>query len=72
MRGIYRMEPNKNRKSEDPPMPPLQSRPRPRPAVRSPDSFPPATVRVCPECAGPLVRASGCVSCRHCGWGRCG
>ncbi len=29
-------------------------------------------IRVCPECAGPVVRASGCASCRHCGWGRCG
>ncbi len=27
--------------------------------------------RVCPDCAGPLVRASGCVSCMQCGWGRC-
>lgn len=29
-------------------------------------------VRVCPECAGPLARSSGCISCLHCGWGRCG
>ena len=29
-------------------------------------------LRVCPECAGPLVRASACVSCAVCGWGRCG
>jgi hypothetical protein len=50
-------------------MPPLQ--PRPTPAPASPDALP-AAVRVCPECAGPLVRASGCVSCRHCGWARCG
>ena len=27
-------------------------------------SAPETTLRVCPECAGPLVRASGCVSCR--------
>ena len=26
----------------------------------------------CPECAGPLTRASACVSCVYCGWGRCG
>jgi hypothetical protein len=52
-------------------MPPLQPRLTPVP-VASSDSFPPASVRVCPECAGPLVRASGCVSCRHCGWARCG
>jgi hypothetical protein len=29
-------------------------------------------LRVCPECAGPIVRASGCMHCAHCGWGRCG
>ena len=29
-------------------------------------------VRVCPECAGPLIRASACVTCPHCGWGHCG
>ena len=29
-------------------------------------------LRVCPECAGPLIRASGCMHCAHCGWGRCG
>ena len=28
-------------------------------------------LRVCPECAGPLVRNSACVNCAHCGWGRC-
>jgi hypothetical protein len=28
-------------------------------------------IRVCPECAGPVVHNSGCVSCRQCGWGRC-
>jgi hypothetical protein len=28
--------------------------------------------RVCPECSGPIVRASGCVHCAHCGWARCG
>ncbi len=28
--------------------------------------------RVCPECAGPLSRASACVSCVYCGWGKCG
>jgi len=29
-------------------------------------------IRVCPECAGPVVRNSGCITCRQCGWGRCG
>ncbi len=32
----------------------------------------PPVLRVCPECAGPVVRASGCLSCTQCGWGRCG
>ena len=27
---------------------------------------------VCPECSGPLSRASACVSCVYCGWGKCG
>jgi hypothetical protein len=27
---------------------------------------------LCPECAGPLSRASGCISCVCCGWGSCG
>lgn len=31
----------------------------------------PAHVRVCPECAGPVVHGSGCISCIACGWGRC-
>lgn len=31
-----------------------------------------ANIRVCPECAGPVIRNSGCVTCRQCGWGRCG
>jgi len=29
-------------------------------------------IRVCPDCAGPLARAAGCITCLHCGWGRCG
>ena len=29
-------------------------------------------IRVCPECAGPIVRNSGCITCRQCGWGKCG
>jgi len=49
-------------------MPPLL----PRPTATGPEAFPPTVGRVCPECAGPLIRASGCVSCRHCGWARCG
>ena len=26
----------------------------------------------CPECGSRLVRASACVTCPGCGWGRCG
>jgi hypothetical protein len=37
-----------------------------------PDPLPTILLRVCPECAGPLVRGSACVTCAHCGWGRCG
>ncbi len=29
-------------------------------------------IRVCPDCAGPIARTAGCISCLHCGWGRCG
>jgi hypothetical protein len=31
----------------------------------------PPNVRVCPECAGPVVHGSGCISCIACGWGGC-
>lgn len=37
----------------------------PRPVVNL------ATIKVCPECAGPILRGSACVACAHCGWGRC-
>ena len=29
-------------------------------------------IRVCPDCAGPIVRSSGCINCTQCGWGQCG
>lgn len=29
-------------------------------------------MRVCPECAGPIIRNSGCVHCAQCGWAKCG
>jgi hypothetical protein len=29
-------------------------------------------IRVCPECAGPVIRNSGCMHCALCGWARCG
>jgi hypothetical protein len=46
----------------------------PAPALRPTIYYVPVVnaVRVCPECAGPLRRASGCVSCGYCGWGKCG
>jgi hypothetical protein len=37
-----------------------------------PNSFTQLLVRRCPECTGPVVRASGCLCCVQCGWGRCG
>jgi hypothetical protein len=30
------------------------------------------SIRVCPECAGPIARISGCITCIQCGWGKCG
>jgi hypothetical protein len=48
--------------------------PAPRPYPPAPTDRNPMTwslIKVCPECAGPIVRASGCLSCAQCGWGRC-
>jgi len=47
---------------------------RPIPALKPTTYYVPVvqTARVCPECTGPLSRASGCVSCVYCGWGKCG
>jgi ribonucleoside-diphosphate reductase alpha chain len=48
-------------------------RPDPAPAVlRVPNPLAVPALRVCPDCAGPLAHSGGCVSCRQCGWGRCG
>ncbi len=55
------------------PMPPVLS-PRPRPSLQ-PTTYNPLVannIRVCPECAGEIVRNSGCMHCRQCGWGKCG
>lgn len=30
-----------------------------------------ALLKVCPECAGPLLRGKLCVVCAHCGWAHC-
>lgn len=49
--------------------------PAPRPYPPAPTDRNPQTlllIKVCPECAGPVVRSSGCVACAQCGWGRCG
>jgi len=53
-----------------PPTPP----PPPRSQHPSPQLNPTVylRIRVCPECAGPVAHNSGCVTCRACGWGRCG
>jgi hypothetical protein len=47
---------------------------RPVPALKPTTYYVPvvSVAPLCPECAGPLTRASGCVSCVYCGWGRCG
>lgn len=29
------------------------------------------TIRVCPDCAGPISHTGGCMTCQQCGWGRC-
>lgn len=51
---------------------PIMTETRLRPTqYRPPNPFISNNIRVCPECAGPLARASGCVTCRQCGWGRC-
>jgi len=49
-----------------PPSPPRQ----PQLAKLNPTIY--QVVRVCPECSGPVIRNSGCVTCASCGWGRCG
>ena len=54
-------------------MPPVFT-PRSRPSLQ-PTTYNPLTVniiRVCPECAGQVIRNSGCITCRQCGWGKCG
>lgn len=50
------------------------SQPASRPPAKraAPNPLTLAAIRVCPECAGPVVRSSGCIACAHCGWGRCG
>lgn len=46
-------------------------RPPARPGT-SPHPVPQVHIRVCPECAGPVTHAGGCLHCPQCGWGRCG
>lgn len=40
-------------------------------SVATPPSYP-RNESGCPECGGRVVRASGCLLCPACGWGRCG
>jgi hypothetical protein len=48
------------------------STPEPFAAQRQPNPATLLLIRRCPECDGPVVRASGCLCCQQCGWGRCG
>lgn len=53
----------------------LAETPAPAPAWRSaPPSGNPYLdpAPTCPECGGRVVRASACLMCHSCGWGRCG
>lgn len=50
---------------------PLQPIPKPKP-TRTDNPLADRQIRVCPECAGPLARSAGCLTCQACGWGRCG
>jgi hypothetical protein len=43
-----------------------------RGATQPPNPLLDIHIRVCPECAGPISRPSGCLQCVQCGWGRCG
>jgi hypothetical protein len=47
---------------------------RPVPALKPTTYYVPvvSAAPLCPECAGPMTRASGCVNCLYCGWGKCG
>lgn len=40
-----------------------------QPADKNPLTY--NLIKVCPECAGPILRGSSCMACAHCGWGRC-
>jgi ribonucleoside-diphosphate reductase alpha chain len=51
-------------------MPATTPRPSLQPTTYNPLIY--SHIRVCPECSGPVVRNSGCITCRQCGWGRCG
>jgi len=43
------------------------------PAARqAPNPLTTASLAVCPECSAPLARASACLLCPACGWGKCG
>lgn len=38
----------------------------------TPNLFTTPVLRDCPECCAPLSRASACLNCPACGWGKCG
>jgi len=43
------------------------------PAVtQTPNPLTTASLASCPECHAPLARASACLLCPACGWGKCG
>lgn len=41
------------------------------PPARQPNPAAAPTIRVCPDCAGPIAHQGSCLSCVQCGWGRC-
>jgi hypothetical protein len=43
-----------------------------KPVIENPNPLANSNIRVCPDCAGPLARTAGCITCLQCGWGRCG
>lgn len=45
---------------------------RPLPVPPAINPYTSASITRCPECEAPITRASGCLSCLVCGWGKCG
>ena len=40
--------------------------------IQSPNPLTTTSLAACPECSAPLARASACLLCPACGWGKCG